>query len=154
MVTDDNVSEDSRAVEIVDPSVVEVDGVVNAVEIESVREGARAVVSIDSLNGRVLEGVVTFVESETRTERGVVSFAVTIRADVPDGVRLPVNLSGVSSVIVGERTGAIMVQGMTFLRPQDYILTGLGKAIYIAQSLLGPLFLGLLALAVRQRLKR
>ncbi len=46
------------------------------------------------------------------------------------------------------------LQAMTFLRPQDYILTGLGKAIYIAQSLLGPLFLGLFALAVRQRLKR
>ena len=46
------------------------------------------------------------------------------------------------------------LQVMTFLRPQDYILTGLSKAIYTAQSLLGPLLLGLFALTVRQRLKR
>ena len=45
-------------------------------------------------------------------------------------------------------------QVMTFLRPQA-ILSGLAaKALYTIQSLLGPLFLGLFALAVRQRLKR
>ena len=46
------------------------------------------------------------------------------------------------------------LQVMTFLRPQP-ILSGLAaKALYTIESLLGPLFLGLFALAVRQRLKR
>lgn len=46
------------------------------------------------------------------------------------------------------------LQVITFLRPQDYALSGVAKAIYTVQSLLGPLFFGLFALAVRQRLRR
>ncbi len=106
---DDDANGDSRAIEIIDPSVVEVDGVIDAGDIDSVREGARAMVTIDSLNGRVLEGLVISVDDDPRTERGVVSFAVTIRVDVPNGVELPVNLSGVTISIVGEQTGVIMV---------------------------------------------
>ena len=49
------------------------------------------------------------IDNDPRTERGVVSFAVTIRVDVPNGVELPVNLSGVTSWIVGEKTGVIMI---------------------------------------------
>ena len=62
-----------------------------------------------------------------------------------------------TSVEVAGYWGEIAVysfQVMTFLRPQA-ILSGLAaKAIYTIESLLGPLFLGLFALAVRQRLKR
>lgn len=46
------------------------------------------------------------------------------------------------------------LQVMTFFKPQDYVLSGLAKAVYTFESLLGPLVLGLFALAVRQRLKR
>jgi hypothetical protein len=41
------------------------------------------------------------------------------------------------------------------LRPNDIALTGLGaKALHTLQSVLGPIFIALLALAVRQKLKR
>ena len=43
---------------------------------------------------------------------------------------------------------------MTLLRPEDLIPIGYSKAIHSAQSLLGPLFLGLFGLAIRQRLRR
>lgn len=43
---------------------------------------------------------------------------------------------------------------MTFLRPDDLMPIGYAKIINALESLLGPLFLGLFALAVRQRLKR
>ena len=46
------------------------------------------------------------------------------------------------------------LQVMTFLKPQITLYGLAAKAIYTAESLLGPLFLGLFALAVRQRLKR
>ena len=42
---------------------------------------------------------------------------------------------------------------MTLLRPDDLVPAGVGKGVYTLQSLLGPLFLGLFGLAVRQRLK-
>ncbi len=43
---------------------------------------------------------------------------------------------------------------MTFLRPTDLAPLGIAKYVHTIQSLLGPLFIGLFALAVRQRLKR
>jgi hypothetical protein len=44
---------------------------------------------------------------------------------------------------------------MTFLKPEDVATPiGYSRAVHTVQSLLGPLFLGLFALAVRQRLKR
>jgi hypothetical protein len=42
---------------------------------------------------------------------------------------------------------------MTLLRPDDLVLEGYARHVNTLQSLLGPLFLGLFALAVRQRLK-
>jgi len=43
---------------------------------------------------------------------------------------------------------------MTLLKPDDFVPIGYAKGVNAIQSLLGPLFLGLFALAVRQRLKR
>jgi uncharacterized protein YjbI with pentapeptide repeats len=43
---------------------------------------------------------------------------------------------------------------MTLLKPDDLVPLGYAKGIKAMESLLGPLFLGLFALAVRQRLKR
>jgi uncharacterized protein YjbI with pentapeptide repeats len=43
---------------------------------------------------------------------------------------------------------------MTLLKPEDLEPMGFAKFVQTLQSLLGPLFLGLFALAVRQRLKR
>src|SRR5262249_1013595 len=43
---------------------------------------------------------------------------------------------------------------MILLKPDDLVPLGYAKGVNAIQSLLGPLFLGLFALAVRQRLKR
>jgi hypothetical protein len=43
---------------------------------------------------------------------------------------------------------------MTFLKPDDWVPVGYARVINTFQTLLGPLFLGLFALALRQRLKR
>lgn len=45
-------------------------------------------------------------------------------------------------------------RAMTFLRPDDFVPKGFAKSVYTIQNLLGPLLLGLFALAIRQRLKR
>jgi hypothetical protein len=43
---------------------------------------------------------------------------------------------------------------MTLLKPDEYVPTGYGLVVNTIEILMGPLFLGLFALAVRQRLKR
>jgi hypothetical protein len=60
-------------------------------------------------------------------------------------------------------SGARFVKGASFLKAtfeqethfsDDFVPLGYGKVIHTLQSLLGPLFLGSSALAIRQRLKR
>lgn len=104
---DDQVGDKLSVVEVTAADVVEVDGVIDAASRAYVNEGASAVVNIASIDGASLTGRVTFVGDEIRTERGVVSFAVRIRVDVPDGVDIPITMSAVSAVIMVD--GAAML---------------------------------------------
>jgi len=106
---DDFVNGESRIAEIVDTSVVEVRGVVDAANIGLFQEGAHARVTFHELEEQTVSGVVTFVSKDPRTERGVVSFAVIVRVDVPADLHIPVTLTPISTVIVTEQTGVLLV---------------------------------------------
>ena len=106
---DDMVSDESRVIEIVDPTAIQVDGLVDAANIQFVRKGSMAKVSIDALAGQVLEVTVSSVAAEPRTERGVVRYPITISFEPPEGVEVPVGLSGVSSVVLYEEKGVLSV---------------------------------------------
>jgi len=106
---EDFVNDESRIAEIVDTSVVEVRGVVDASNIGLFQEGAQARVTFHDLQERTFSGVVSFVSKDPRTERGVVSFAVIVRVDVPAGLDIPVTLTPISTVIVTEQTGVLLV---------------------------------------------
>lgn len=106
---DDLVDDESRIAQVVDPSVVEVHGVVDASNLSFVSEGAAAKITFHDLQGQVLRGTVTSVSRAPRTERGVVSFSVTVRAEVPEGIEIPVTLTKISTAIVGEQTGVLLV---------------------------------------------
>jgi multidrug resistance efflux pump len=97
---EDDVDVESRVLEIVDPTEVEVAGLVDAIDIQFVEEGAKARVIIGSLPGEEFEGTVISVDREPRTERGVVSYPVRIAVDLPEGSEVPVQLSAVTAVIL------------------------------------------------------
>ena len=99
---DDIVNDESRVIEIVAPGSVEVDGLIDATNLRFIKEGARARITIASLPGQEFEGTVTRVAEEPRTERGVLSYPVKIRVDVPPGVEVPIGLSQVTSIVLPE----------------------------------------------------
>ena len=101
---DDPVGDEFTAISVVATDVVEVQGVIDAAGRPFVSEGASAVVNIDSVGDTALGGSVSFIGSEARTERGVVSYAVRIRVEVPEGIEVPVSLSAASAVIKGSGT--------------------------------------------------
>lgn len=95
----DLVTEDSRVLEITDPSNVAIDGIIGANDLPYVRVESAARVTIESVPGRRFQGFVADLADEPRTERGVVSYEVRITVKVPEGVEVPVRLSPVSAVI-------------------------------------------------------
>ena len=96
---DDKVNDESRVIEIVDLTELEIAGLVDAIDISDVREGDAATVIIASLPGQRFEGVVVQVAAEARTERGIVSYPVIIKVDVPEGIEIPARLSAVTTTI-------------------------------------------------------
>ena len=103
---EDLVSDESRVLEVVDPAQVEVDGLVDATEVQRVSAGATARVSIASMPGEALVGTVLGVAEEPRTERGVVSYLVRIKVALPEDQAAPVRLSPVNVVIIHRGPGA------------------------------------------------
>ena len=96
---DDPVNDESRVMELIDPSQVEVAGLVDAIDLPFVRVHALARLKIGSLPGRELFGVVTAVGENPRTERGVVSYSINIEVELPDDVVVPIEPSTVAVVV-------------------------------------------------------
>jgi multidrug efflux pump subunit AcrA (membrane-fusion protein) len=114
------VSADTEAFEIVDQSIVEMDGVVDEIDVLLVREGSRASVTMDALPGQVLKGVVSEIATDTGGRddgafsqqgfiTGVVRYAINIRVEAPPGLELPEGLSAVASVVVREDRDVLLV---------------------------------------------
>ncbi|MSQ16935.1 MAG: HlyD family efflux transporter periplasmic adaptor subunit [Dehalococcoidia bacterium] len=106
---DDVVTKDSRILTVVDPGQARIDGLVGAAELRLVTPGAKARVTIESLPGLELDGVVTAVAAEPRTERGVITYGVAIRIVMPPGLEAPVTPSGVGVVVLNQLNNALVV---------------------------------------------
>jgi multidrug efflux pump subunit AcrA (membrane-fusion protein) len=97
---DEIVNDESRVIEVVAPGSIEVEGLIDETHRQSVKEGTRAKVTINSAPGQEFEGRVSWVSEEPRTERGVVRFPVKIQVNVPPGFEVPVALSQLTSVVL------------------------------------------------------
>ncbi len=96
-------------VEIVDPAVVELDGIVDEIDVLFIRNGASATISMDALPGETLRGSVSAVASAAQSQQGVVSYPIRIRIAAPDSVQLPEGLSAVASVVIREDNDVLLV---------------------------------------------
>ena len=132
--SDDPVGDELVAISVVSTDVVEIDGVIDAAGRPYVSEGASAVVNIESVGDTPLGGSVSFIGSEARTERGVISYAVRIRVEVPTGVSVPISLSAASAVIMGNDT-ALLNGGSGYSGNRtDFPISVYGPSTYLWQD--------------------
>ena len=103
------VNANAPIVQIVDPTVVEVDGIVDEIDVLFVRIGARAEVTMDALPGQVVPGTVSEIAPGARSQQGVVSYPIRIQLQVPEGVDLRVGLSATASIILREERNVLLV---------------------------------------------
>ena len=104
----DEVNVNSAVVEIVDPKVVEVDGIVDEIDVLSVRLGAQAAVFMDALPSEILTGVVSRIGSGATNQQGVVTYSVAVQVTVPKGLDLIEGLSAVAQVVIRQETGLLV----------------------------------------------
>lgn len=95
--------------EIVDPTVVEIDGIIDEIDVLSVSEGVVAFVSMDALAGQVLTGTIASIGVGSTSQQGLVTYPVQVRLNVPDGLSLREGLSATASVVISQLNGVLLI---------------------------------------------
>jgi RND family efflux transporter MFP subunit len=94
---------------LITPNHMELSAEVDEIDIAEVKLGQSAVISLDALPDKQLEGVVTLVSSVPIIEAGLVLYKVKIGFDVPQGLDLKVGMSATADIIVQQRENALLV---------------------------------------------
>ncbi len=96
------------AVRLIDPSDIEMSGMIDEIDIASVELGQEAEISLDALPSKELRGKVTFISQAGTIQAGVVSYKTTIvlttpSEDIRDG------MSATAEIITDRREGALLI---------------------------------------------
>ena len=123
----DRIEARAAIMEVVDPTIVEIDGIVDEIDVLLVQAGTAAEVQLDALPGAVLPGVVTEIAEVANNQQGVVSFPIRIRMEVPEGIRPREGLSAVANIVLQEERDVLLVPQQalygSFEQPLVRILT-------------------------------
>ena len=103
------VNANTQAIEIADPSIVEVSGLVDEIDVLFLQVGAEAAVTLEALGTQTLQGTVSSIANAGTSQQGVVTYPVTIRVESSAAVQLPEGLSATAQVIIREQTEAVLV---------------------------------------------
>ena len=128
----DRIEARAAIMEVVDPTIVEIDGIVDEIDVLLVQPGTTAEVQLDALPGTFLQGVVTEIAEVADNQQGVVTFPIRIRMEVPEGIRPREGLSAVANIVLQEERNVLLVPQQalygSFDQPLVRILTDGGVA--------------------------
>ena len=100
---------DADVVEIADPSVVEIDGTVDEIDILFLQVGDDASITIEAYGDEPLVGNVSEITAFGQSDQGVVTYPITIQMESPAGTQLPEGLSATAKVIFREENDVLLV---------------------------------------------
>ena len=109
IVAGQTVSAGTVAIEIVDPSVVEVSATVDEIDVPQVQVGQKVTISLDALPNDEFSGVVSSISLIGNSQSGVVSYPVTIKLTVPSGVQLREGMSATATITTQEVDNVLLV---------------------------------------------
>ena len=103
------VNANTQAIEIADPSIVEVSGSVDEIDVLFLQIGSQAFVSLEALGTQALQGAVSSIANSGTSQQGIVTYPVTIRVDSSESGPLPEGLSATAQVIIREQTDSVLI---------------------------------------------
>jgi len=103
------VSAGTVAIDIVNPSVVEVSTTVDEIDVPQVQVGQNATISLDALPNDTFSGVVSAISITGNSQSGVVSYPVTINLTDPLGVQLRQGMSATATITTQEVNNVLLV---------------------------------------------
>jgi RND family efflux transporter MFP subunit len=127
----DEVQANATIVEVVDPSVIEVDGIVDEIDVLQVQLGTRVGVTVDALQGTLLEGRVTEISPGAGNQQGVVTYPIRIELETPENLQLREGLSAVANIVLREERNVLLLPQKaiygSFDQPMVRVLNGAGE---------------------------
>lgn len=104
----DPVSRNTPTIDILDPSVVTIDGTIDEIDVLSLRIGDRVAVTLDALPDQPLEGVIDEI-GDGVNQQGVIEFPLTIALTPPDGIELIEGLSATATIVINQIDNALLI---------------------------------------------
>jgi HlyD family secretion protein len=101
-------TENSTVITLIDPSRVHVYVMVDELDLPSVQEGQKAVVTLDAFPDRELVGQVDLIAPSGTDESGVIAYEVSITFDQGD-VPLRMGMTADVAIITSEEVGALLI---------------------------------------------
>ena len=102
-------NQNAPAMEIVDPSILQLDGNVPEIDILSIREGAKANIKIDALPGQLLTGTVTHISYLPVTVQGIVNYPIEIEIKLGQNTQIRDGLTAIATVSIQEVLNVLVV---------------------------------------------
>ena len=96
------------AIAMVDPTVVQVAGTIDEIDVLFVRMGAQTTVSMDAFPGQSLSGTVTDIGTQATNQQGVVSYPITVEVQT-QGLEFPEGMSAAASIVITEERNVLLV---------------------------------------------
>jgi RND family efflux transporter MFP subunit len=94
---------------LADPGRMELSASLNELDISAVKAGQEASISVDSLPELRMLGEVSFASPVATVTNGIVSYPVVVMLGQPSTANLRDGMSASSSILIGRRTGVLMV---------------------------------------------
>ena len=98
-----------NAIVIADPSIVEISGTVDEVDVLFLQVDDPASIELEALGNEPLIGSISDIAAFGESEQGIVTYPVTIQTQQPAGTQLPEGLSAVAEVVIREQTDKLLV---------------------------------------------
>ncbi len=116
--------------QLIDPTIVEIEGSVDEIDILFIQVGAAASVTMDALGGEVLDGVISSIDSQAQNEQGVVSYGVRVQLELPEGLVLLEGLTANATIVTHEESDVLLVPSQaisgTFVQPTIRVVDSSG----------------------------
>ncbi len=125
----DPVNRNTATIDILDPSVVTVEGSIDEIDVLSLKLGDDVSVILDALPDQVLEGVIDEI-GDGVDQQGVIEFPLIITLTPPEGVELIEGLSATATIVLNRIDNALLIPlqavGGGFEQPTVDVVSGEG----------------------------
>ena len=102
-------TESRIAVEIIDTSTVELEGLVDETDVLRIDYGDAAEITLDAVPGQIFSGEITSISSAAELQQGIAVFTVMIRVNVSPGVELREGMNATARMAVEMQSDVLLV---------------------------------------------